>query len=222
MRITAYSQIDGVKKILNNKTKKEKLAMVNSKLTNIVESLKGIQFPATKDKLIEYAQAHGAGTDVIATLRRLPDGQEFKGSFSLAEALAQTAPEAPAQPAPRAAGGSWMQYLYTGEAGSRTYFVYTPVNYQGSAVPLFVMLHGCGEDAETFATVTHMNQLADQKQFIVVYPQQGSAGNQEQCWDWFDSSQQSRGSGEPAILAGITQEVQRNTTQFRPWAFMLV
>src|SRR5437868_12074803 len=117
----------------------------------------------------------------------------------------------------RADAGNAMlqQYIDTGPAGSRPYFVYTPANYQvGSAVPLIVMLHGCTQTPADFAAGTQMNQLADQKQFIVVYPQQTSTYNQEECWNWFDSADQSRGSGEPAIIAGIVQAVKQTTSQW--------
>src|SRR5215471_7132183 len=75
-------------------------------------------------------------------------------------------------------GGEWNGFTYTGPAGSRTYFVYTPAGYQpGRTVPLIVMLHGCMQTPAEFATGTQMDQLADQKQFIVVYPQQTSIYN---------------------------------------------
>ena len=111
--------------------------------------------------------------------------------------------------------GIWQQYTYNGPAGSRPYFVYTPANYQvGTAVPLMVMLHGCTQTPADFAAGTQMDQLADQKQFIVVYPQQTSTYNQEKCWNWFDSADQSRGNGEPAIIAGIVQAVEQTTSQW--------
>jgi poly(hydroxyalkanoate) depolymerase family esterase len=111
--------------------------------------------------------------------------------------------------------GIWQQYMYNGPAGSRPYFVYTPANYQvGSAVPLMVMLHGCTQTPADFAAGTQMDQLADQKQFVVVYPQETSTYNQEKCWNWFDSADQSRGSGEPAIIAGIVQAVEQTTSQW--------
>jgi poly(hydroxyalkanoate) depolymerase family esterase len=59
-----------------------------------------------------------------------------------------------------------------------------------------------------------MNELADQKHFIVVYPQQTAINDQFECWRWFDTANQSRGSGEPAIIAGITRTVERNTAQW--------
>ncbi len=109
----------------------------------------------------------------------------------------------------------WQKYTYRGPVGSRPYFVYTPENYQvGTAVPLIVMLHGCTQTAVDFATSTRMNQLADQYKFIVVYPQQTSVYSQNLCWNWFKSANQSRDQGEPAIIAGIVQAVEQNTSQW--------
>lgn len=109
----------------------------------------------------------------------------------------------------------WQQYLYSGPTGNRPYFVYTPTNYSpGVAVPLIVMLHGCTQTVEDFAFGTQMNQAAEQQNFIVVYPQQVSSANSSLCWNWFDTRNQSRGSGEAAIIAGIVQAMQQNTAQW--------
>src|SRR5205085_8328087 len=96
--------------------------------------------------------------------------------------------------------GIWQQYTYNGPAGSRPYFVYTPANYQvGTAVPLIVMLHGCTQTPTDFATGTQMNQLADQYNFIIVYPQQTRTHSTYLCWNWYDAANQARDRGEPAI-----------------------
>lgn len=114
-----------------------------------------------------------------------------------------------------ASSGTFQQFTYNGSAGSRPYYVYTPANYQpGTAVPLIVMLHGCTQNPTDFAAGTQMNALADQKQFIVVYPQQTSTYNSSSCWNWFLTADQARGSGEPAIIAGITQTVEQTTSQW--------
>ena len=65
-----------------------------------------------------------------------------------------------------------------------------------------------------FAAGNQMNQLADARQFIVVYPQQTTLNNPTACWNWFVPADQSRGSGEPAILAGIVQTVEQNTSRW--------
>lgn len=114
-----------------------------------------------------------------------------------------------------ASGGTFQQFTFNGPAGSRPYFVYTPINYQVSTVaPLIVMLHGCTQNPTDFANGTQMNALADQKQFIVVYPEQPSSANSSECWNWFLTADQARGSGEPAIIAGIVQAVEQNTAQW--------
>lgn len=114
-----------------------------------------------------------------------------------------------------ASSGTFQQFTFNGSAGSRPYFVYTPVDYQTSeVVPLIVMLHGCTQTPADFAAGTQMNALADQKQFIVVYPQQTSSNNSSECWNWFLPADQARGSGEPAIIAGIVQTVEQTTSMW--------
>jgi poly(hydroxyalkanoate) depolymerase family esterase len=107
----------------------------------------------------------------------------------------------------------WQKYIHSDPAGSLPYFVYTPLNYRaGKPVPLIVMLHGCTQTAEEFATSTRMNELAEQHHFIVVYPQQTSKNNRSHCWNWFKSSNQVRDHEEPAIIAGIVREIKQRKT----------
>jgi len=123
--------------------------------------------------------------------------------------LALFPPEASAQ------NRMWQKYMLDHSAGSRPYFVYSPANYQvGTVVPLVVMLHGCTQTAQEFAAGTQMNMLADQYNFIVVYPQQENAYNQYLCWNWFDSTNQSRGNAEPAIIARIVQVIAQDSSQW--------
>ncbi len=130
-------------------------------------------------------------------------------------ALLFTALALAASPGAHASGGAWQEFTYSGPAGSRPYFVYTPAGYQtGVVVPLFVMLHGCLQTPSDFAAGTQMDALADAHQFIVVYPQQTSAYNSSECWNWFLPADQSRGSGEPAIIAGIVQTVEQTTSRW--------
>lgn len=94
-------------------------------------------------------------------------------------------------------------------ASGRTYWLYVPDGYSpGTDAPLVMMLHGCTQSGDGFATSTGMNALADQEGFLVAYPQQPSSANSSQCWNWFETSHQSRGFGEPASLAGVVADIE--------------
>ncbi|MGD6875071.1 extracellular catalytic domain type 1 short-chain-length polyhydroxyalkanoate depolymerase [Bacillus infantis] len=101
----------------------------------------------------------------------------------------------------------------SGSYGGKPYKLYVPDQYNESqSYPLYVMLHGCTQDASQFATGTKMNALADEKGFLVLYPEQTSSANSNKCWNWFESAHQSRGSGEPAVIAGMVNLIKNNYT----------
>ena len=90
--------------------------------------------------------------------------------------------------------------------GKLDYRLYIPAKPVASP-PLVVMLHGCTQSAEDFARGTQMDALAEEMGFIVAYPEQAQAANQQKCWNWFRPSDQKRGAGEPAVIAGIVAEI---------------
>lgn len=104
-------------------------------------------------------------------------------------------------------GAKFLSRSFTSEAGSRKYKLYVPRGYQQGGCALLVMLHGGTQDADDFAAGTRMNVLAEEQGFIVAYPSQSKAANASLCWNWFTPDNQMRGRGEPAIIAGMTQEV---------------
>ncbi len=113
--------------------------------------------------------------------------------------------------------GSW----YHGRHGLRQYWVYTPFNYQvGTVVPLIMILHGCLQSLFThpcfIASATHMNQLADTQQFLVVYPHAWTFLDPSpiSCWNFFLAANQYRDSGEPESLAGIVQDMLQDTSRW--------
>src|SRR5829696_4427368 len=104
-------------------------------------------------------------------------------------------------------GGRFIERSYSNSAGTRYYKLYIPSSYTGQAVPLIVMLHGCTQSPDDFATGTRMNELSEEHTFLVAYPAQASNANMQKCWNWFQSADQRRGRGEPSLIAGITSQV---------------
>lgn len=92
--------------------------------------------------------------------------------------------------------------------GGRSYKLYVPSAYDGQhALPLVLMLHGCTQDPDHFATATQMNGVAEAHGFFALYPDQPSSAQSLKCWQWFDPAHQRRGAGEPAGLVALVDHV---------------
>jgi len=91
----------------------------------------------------------------------------------------------------------------------RDYFLYIPVTVRRrERLPLLVMLHGCSQDAHTFAQGSRMNELANEHRFLVLYPQQSLRANAWRCWNWFES-RTGHGVGEAAAIAALVRDIAR-------------
>jgi poly(hydroxyalkanoate) depolymerase family esterase len=110
-------------------------------------------------------------------------------------------------PADVAGPGQWISGTHTSAAGTRSYKLYIPSGYDGQAIPLVVMLHGCTQTPDDFAAGTGINKVAEAEGFLVAYPAQAVASNHSKCWNWFQASHQRREGGEPSLIAGITRQV---------------
>jgi poly(hydroxyalkanoate) depolymerase family esterase len=103
--------------------------------------------------------------------------------------------------------GEFTRGTHTEANLTRQYKLYVPPGAQGRALPLVVMLHGCTQDPDDFAAGTAMNERAREQGFFVLYPAQAADANPQRCWNWFKHNHQRRGSGEPAVIAGMTRDV---------------
>lgn len=113
-------------------------------------------------------------------------------------------------PAPLPDGARFEERIYANKAGSRPYKLYVPSRYDGTALPLVLMLHGCTQSPDDFAAGTQMNRLAEEQTFLVAYPAQTQSANPSKCWNWFSVGDQQRDKGEPSLIAGITRQVMRD------------
>jgi poly(hydroxyalkanoate) depolymerase family esterase len=120
------------------------------------------------------------------------------------------APAMKRRPVPVPDGARFEERSYANAAGSRAYKLYVPSGFDGQALPLVVMLHGCTQSPDDFAAGTRMNELAEEHTFLVAYPAQHKSANASKCWNWFNASDQRREQGEPSLIAGITREVMRD------------
>jgi poly(hydroxyalkanoate) depolymerase family esterase len=109
--------------------------------------------------------------------------------------------------APPAGAGSWLMGSVLTAAGPRSYWLFRPVGLRfGEQLPLLVMLHGCHQDARSFAASTRMNQLAARERFLVLYPEQPRLANAQGCWNWFDT-QGGRAWSEVAWIMRAIEQV---------------
>ena len=104
-------------------------------------------------------------------------------------------------------GARFEERTFSSDVGSRTYKVYVPSGYSGQSLPVVVMLHGCTQNPDDFAAGTRMNEVAEERTFLVAYPRQPQSANMQKCWNWFNAGDQQRDGGEPSLIAGIAMQV---------------
>jgi poly(hydroxyalkanoate) depolymerase family esterase len=108
---------------------------------------------------------------------------------------------------PPAGQGDWIAGLAMGAHGVRRYRLYRPPAVKfGERLPLMVMLHGCGQDAKSFAQATRINRIAARERFLVLYPEQDRLANAQGCWNWFET-RSGRAYGEADLIMRAIDQV---------------
>lgn len=107
-------------------------------------------------------------------------------------------------------GAQFLSLAHAGALGSRQYRLYLPSKRPVGQMPLIVMLHGCTQSPEDFAIGTRMNAVAEEFGCLIAYIAQPHGANAQKCWNWFRPEDQGRGSGEPALIAGIVNDILRD------------
>ncbi|MEB3198194.1 MAG: PHB depolymerase family esterase [Candidatus Sericytochromatia bacterium] len=117
-------------------------------------------------------------------------------------------PAPPARPAGEMVAAAARGSFRWGEFDGRRYKLFAPSGVRG-ARPLVVMLHGCTQDPDDFATGTGMNALAAREGFYVLYPEQTLADQPKACWRFYDPPHQLRGMGEAAAIVGMVDRIRQ-------------
>lgn len=180
-------------------------------------------FPADADaEIVEpSAQSPRMRRSMGEALRILREGRRAAGAFGAPDirlpgaglpglGLPGSGLPGMVKPAPEIAipdGAQFLARSFTGKAGTRRYRLYIPASAPDRPQGLVVMLHGCRQNPEDFAAGTGMNAVAEANGLLVAYPGQAGTDNASSCWNWFRPSDQRRDAGEPAIIAGITEEI---------------
>jgi poly(hydroxyalkanoate) depolymerase family esterase len=115
-------------------------------------------------------------------------------------------PKAPVRPtrpaAPPPASGRIEEVKGFGlNPGALRMLMYVPAQPPRPGAPLLVLLHGCGQDAGTFARATGFTALADRIGAPLLLPDQQQANNHSRCFNWFEPHDVRRGGGEVASMA---------------------
>lgn len=103
--------------------------------------------------------------------------------------------------------GDFLAGSHTHASLTRHYKLFVSAAATDRSLPLVVMLHGCTQDPDDFAAGTDMNRLANEYGLYVLYPAQAQEANPSKCWNWFKHNHQTRGRGEPALIASMTRSV---------------
>jgi poly(hydroxyalkanoate) depolymerase family esterase len=72
-------------------------------------------------------------------------------------------------------------------------------------MPLVIALHGCSQNAGDMAELTEWNKLAETYGFYVVYPEQSAGNNVSSCFNWFQTKDINKGSGESKSIYSMVE-----------------
>jgi poly(hydroxyalkanoate) depolymerase family esterase len=110
--------------------------------------------------------------------------------------------------------GSWLAGLANGPGGPRRYYLYQPpgLRPEEGALPMMVMLHGCGQMAMDFARITRMHLLAAHERFFVLYLEQDRLANSKGCWNWCERTSGLAVAEAATLMAAVDQVCRQYPT----------
>ena len=108
-----------------------------------------------------------------------------------------------------AAGATTEVSNFGSNPGNLRMFKYIPDQLPGSA-PLIVVLHGCKQNEPTYANEAGWVQLADKLHVVLVMPAQVQENNANNCFNWFQPANATRGKGEALSIRQMVDKMTRD------------
>jgi poly(hydroxyalkanoate) depolymerase family esterase len=95
--------------------------------------------------------------------------------------------------------------------GDLKMFKYIPDGLPASA-PLVVVMHGCTQNARTYAKESGWIQLADKLRLALAMPEQVKPNNQNLCFNWFQLGDITRDQGEALSIKQMVDKMKLDHT----------
>ncbi|MEX2148411.1 MAG: PHB depolymerase family esterase [Candidatus Rokuibacteriota bacterium] len=118
----------------------------------------------------------------------------MRGLLAALAVVAQVTAGSPAQ------AGSFTSGVHEG----RAYRLYVPAT---AASTLVIALHGCWQTPDDFARGTRLNEAADRRGLVIVYPAQGRAAHPYRCWNWYEAGSHTAARGETAEILALARHI---------------
>ena len=107
-------------------------------------------------------------------------------------------------------GGSTQLSLlqdFGSNPGQLRAFVHIPADLAANAA-LVVVLHGCTQSAAAYDRASGWSQLANERGFALLYPEQQRSNNANGCFNWFEPDDARRDCGEALSIRQMIAAVQ--------------
>lgn len=98
-------------------------------------------------------------------------------------------------------------YQFGSNPGQLRMYRYLPARWS-APLPLVVTLHGCLQNARSFAEASGWMQYSDRYGFALLLPEQRLANNSGRCFNWFDPEDTARDGGEAFSIRQMIARMQ--------------
>ncbi len=105
--------------------------------------------------------------------------------------------------------------------GGLAMYLYVPREAAWRNRPLVVLLHGCQQEAITFAHASGWIEAARRRRFVLVMPEQSPLNNPSRCFSWFEREATARGSGEGFSIVQMVRAAERHLHTDRKRVFVV-